>query len=397
MSLEPYSEIILELAKQGLSSSEISARISVESGGGRGFSARNVRKYCADNCVNLRGLPEEHLELEVAKAIAETGPTFGRRMMKGYLAVKGVHAAETRIESVLRTIHRPYNEARHQGARNLNPLPYQADYMGQKIHLDQNEKLQMFGVTHVVAIDGYSKKIVGHSTMAIKNNLTIYEDVLRPAILANGMWDQVRVDHGKEFYLTLFIQELLSPHRYTQERRPYLQTPSTRNHTVERIWPEINSRVNYPLKKALLQLVDQELLDMDDSLDKYCVSCLTGQLYQIGVTRVVESWNAHRIPGKGTPNDLAGSGCPKKIPQELLPHSAEAAELYRQQLESTLTPQSTFGVDPFLTEEDKLMAENQFAEQYSDISELLSRAVNNDFTPYKEALLFLITTTRRNV
>lgn len=71
MSLEPYSEIILELAKQGLSSSEISARISVESGGGRGFSARNVRKYCADNCVNLRGLPEEHLELEVAKAIAE--------------------------------------------------------------------------------------------------------------------------------------------------------------------------------------------------------------------------------------------------------------------------------------------------------------------------------------
>ncbi|TKS70002.1 hypothetical protein D9C73_004069 [Collichthys lucidus] len=342
MSLEPYSEIILELAKQGLSSSEISARISVESGGGRGFSDRNVRKYCADNCVNLRALPEEHLELEVAKAIAETGPTFGRRMMKGYLAVKGVHAAETRIGSVLRTIHRPYNEARRQ---------------------------------------------VGYTNSRC----------LRPTILANGMWDQVRVDHGKEFYLTLFIQKLLSPHRYTQERRPYLQTPSTRNHTVERIWPEINSRVNYPPKKALLQLVDQELLDMDDSLVKYCVSCLTGQLCQIGVTRVVESWNAHRIPGKGTPNDLAGSGCPKKIPQELLPHSAEAAELYRQQLGSTLTPQSTFGIDPFLTEEDKLMAENQFAEQYSDISELLSRAVNNDFTPYKEALLFLITTTRRNV
>ena len=101
--------------------------------------------------------------------------------------------------------------------------------------------------------------------------------------------------------------------------------------------------------------------------------------------------------GKGTPNDLAGSGCPKKIPQELLPHSAEAAELYRQQLGSSLTPQSTFGVDQFLTEEDKLMAENQFAEQYSDISELMSRAINNDFTPYKEALLFLITTTRRNM
>ncbi|KAL2095613.1 hypothetical protein ACEWY4_007761 [Coilia grayii] len=228
MSLEPYSEIVLKWAKQGLSSSEISARISVESGGGRGFSARNVRKFCAENGVKLRGLPEEQLELEVAKAIAKTGPTFGRRMMKGYLAVKGVHAAETRIGSVLRTIHRPYNEARRQGFRNLNPIPYQADYMGQKVHMDHNEKLAMFGVTHVVAIDGFSKKIVGSSTMAIKNNLAIYEDVFRPAILANGMWDQVRVDHGKEFYLTLFIQKLLSSHHYNQERRPYLQTPSTR-------------------------------------------------------------------------------------------------------------------------------------------------------------------------
>ena len=51
--------------------------------------------------------------------------------------------------------------------------------MGQKVHMDQNEKLAMFGVTHVVASDGYSKKIVGHSTMAIKNNLVIYEDVFR--------------------------------------------------------------------------------------------------------------------------------------------------------------------------------------------------------------------------
>ncbi|KAK2868874.1 hypothetical protein Q7C36_000745 [Tachysurus vachellii] len=324
------------------------------------------------------GLPDAHLELEVAKAITETGPTYGRRMIKGYLAMKGVHAAETRIGTVLRTMNQSYHEARRQGARNLNPIPYQAGYMGHKIHMDQNEKLAMFGVTHVLAIDGFSKKVVAHSTMPIKNNLAIYEDVFRPAVLEYGIWDQVQVDHGKEFYLTLFIQELLTSHCHNQERRPYLQTASTRS---------------CQLKTALLQLVDQEEIDLNISLVRYCVSNLTGQLCQIGLTRLVESWNAHRIPGKDVPNGLAGCGCPKKIPQELLPHSVDAADLYSQQLGSSLATHSTFGVDPFSTEQDKLTVENQFAEQYSDISDLFSRAVNNDLAPYKQALLCLITTT----
>lgn len=94
---------------------------------------------------------------------------------------------------------------------------------------------------------------------------------------------------------------------------------------------------------------------------------------------------------------MAGSGCPKKIPQELLPHSVEAADLYSQQLGSSFTTHSTFGIDPFSTEQDKLTVENQFAEKYSDISVLFSRAVNEDFAPYKEAVLYLITATQRNV
>ncbi|TRY60172.1 hypothetical protein DNTS_009054 [Danionella cerebrum] len=201
--------------------------------------------------------------------------------------------------------------------------------MGHKIHLDQNEKLVMFGVTHVFAIDGFSNKLL--------------------------------------------------------------------NHIVERIWPEVNNRVNFPLKTALLQLVDQEEIDMSDSLVKYCVSNLTCQLCQIGLTRMVKSWNAHRIPGKGIPNNLSGRGCPKKIPWELLPHSVEAAELYRQQLGSSLTTHSTFGVDPFSTEHDKITVENQFAEQYSDMSDVFCSAVNNDFSPYKQVLLCLINITQRNV
>ena len=61
----------------------------------------------------------------------------------------------------------------------MNPIPYYAQYFGHKFHVDQNEKLAMFGVTHVIAIDGYSSKIVGWSTMPVKNNLVIYDEVYR--------------------------------------------------------------------------------------------------------------------------------------------------------------------------------------------------------------------------
>lgn len=50
------------------------------------------------------------------------------------------------------------------------------------MHMDQNEKLVMFGVTHVIAVDGYSKKIVANATMPVKNNLAIYEEVYRSVL-----------------------------------------------------------------------------------------------------------------------------------------------------------------------------------------------------------------------
>ena len=42
-----------------------------------------------------------------------------------------------------------------------------------------------------------------------------------------GLWEQIRVDCGTEFILTLFVQEKLRQQYGSTEIAPFVQTPST--------------------------------------------------------------------------------------------------------------------------------------------------------------------------
>ena len=143
-------------------------------------------------------------------------------MMKGYLASKGVHVSDWRLRSALaRASPSNHQQRQHGRVQCTNPHVYYAYYFGHKIHVDQNEKCAMYGLTYVIVRDGYSGKI------------------------EYGLWDQVRVDHGREFYLMLFIQEKLREQRGNPDVTPYQQTSSQKNHVIERIWVELNQRGNY--------------------------------------------------------------------------------------------------------------------------------------------------------
>lgn len=120
----------------------------------------------------------------------------------------------------------------------------------------------------------------------------------RPLLVQFGLFDQVRVDHGTEFCLCIFVQELLKNRRHDNSRAPWRQTTSTKNYRAERLWPEENSRVNYPLKKALCIIKEQEIFDMEDPVVSFAVSWLTINVSKVGSENFVNSWNHHRIPGE---------------------------------------------------------------------------------------------------
>ena len=100
--------------------------------------------------------------------------------MTGLLLSKGIKVSEKRIGRALGNVQPAYHLAKCSAtARLMNPIPYKADYFGHKLHIDQNEKLVMYGVTHIAAVDGFSGKIVGFISMPIKNNLEIYTHLYR--------------------------------------------------------------------------------------------------------------------------------------------------------------------------------------------------------------------------
>ena len=105
-------------------------------------------------------------------------------MLKGYIKSKNNKTiSQRRISAVRKHVARLHQQARNSNtARIMNPIPYRAYCFGHKLHLDQNEKLVLYGVTHVIAVDGHSRFAVAAKCMAIKNNKVIYSEVYRSVL-----------------------------------------------------------------------------------------------------------------------------------------------------------------------------------------------------------------------
>ena len=203
----------------------------------------------------------------------------------------------------------------------------------------------MFEVTHVMARDGYSGMIVAISTMPVKNNLIIYYEIYINFTMTYGLWDQVRVDGGREFNLVCHIQEYLRDQRRNPAIDPFNNTNSTDNNIIERIWVEVNNRVNYPIKNALGQFATDGLIDMTQDHVKFAVSWVSCRVAKVGLQLFAEAWNHHSIPLKGRPIDLMAQNN-KAMPVDQLMSKDRAAEHYRRVTTRKLTSMSIFGVYP---------------------------------------------------
>ena len=251
----------------------------------------------------------------------------------------------------------------------------------------------MFGVIHIIAVDGYSRQIVRMVTLPRKNPIMIYRYVLKPVLEFYGLWDQIRVDHGTEFVLTNFVQRHLSSQRLRQTRPAVLQTSSRQNHRAERMWSEVNQRINYPVKRLLIQLEEDGIINMHDECTKFFVSWVTIAVVTPATKAFVSSWNLHRIQGRGggIPLVLAST---RNFTSSLshIPTVQEAVNMYLGE-GGNLTPESGIGHDPLQDYSQlQVLRERDFFERYN-MELVFQNILHSNGNLFSDCLQFFISIT----
>lgn len=293
---DSFEQEIRRRVSQGQTHEEISQFLrSVMPSCHRSLSPRNVRRFCTQRGIHYRsGLTDFQLDNVVSSTVYRIGHSYGRRAMQGLLRSRGIFVSQRRLGLSLRRIFPMAHAQRTANViQHLNPIPYRANFFGEMLHLDQIEKLNMFRVVHVLAVDGYSRKIVGFITIPKKNHIAICRYLFRPILHVYGIWQQVRMDHGTEFALVTTVQQHIAHLRSSSDRYPVLRSLSRHNHRAERLWPEVNAKVNYPIKRVLVRMEEARQIDMEDNITKFCVSWVTINVANVPVQEFIQSWNAH--------------------------------------------------------------------------------------------------------
>ena len=60
----------------------------------------------------------------------------------------------------------------------------------------------------------------------------------------------------------------------------------------------MNHRVNYPLKRILIGMEDEGLINTNHLTTKFCVSFVMVNVDGFGLKLFVEAWNSYHIAGK---------------------------------------------------------------------------------------------------
>ena len=161
---------------------------------------------------------------------------------------------------------------------------------------------------------------------------------------------------------------------------------------------EVNQRINYPVKRVLVAVEENGVIDLSDDVVKFCVSWTTINVITPALIRFVGSWNNHRIPGVsgGIPNILASS-MRNIVPfrQCHVPTTDQAINLFITD-GGRLTSESVFGQDPLdgfpLLQQLRV---RDFQSSYPSMDDIFQNILHSDGALFVQSIQSFIDLTER--
>ena len=216
--------------------------------------------------------------------------------------------------------------------------------------------------------------------------------MFRPAVLKYGVWEQVRMDHGKQFALVIFIQQVLSCYRLEERKQPFKKTRSTENNVAKRMWPEVNQRINYPVKREMNEIIETDntgIFDIENQTFKFCVSWMMLHITKNAMDHFVKSWNCHRAPGpRGCIlfEKMIRTKRMLEIPEHLVPNTPEAVSMFEAR-GGQLTHSANFEIDPLIQHGDLYESKlTLFQRNAPPPSELFLDVIHSNLESLRESL-----------
>ena len=100
----------------------------------------------------------------------------------------------------------------------------------------------------------------------------------------------IRTDHGTEFALISTVQQCTAHLRSSADHYSVLRSMSRHNHRAERLWPEVNARINHPLKRHLVRMEENQ--DRHGGQHhKFSVSWVTISTLEVPLRNFVRAWS----------------------------------------------------------------------------------------------------------
>ena len=115
---------------------------------------------------------------------------------------KGINISEQKLKKIMPSISPLSHSSRQSNSHERsNPAIYSARYFGHKLHMDQNKKSIHYGVTYVM-VRGMGIRVKWLELQSChERTMKLYmQTCIRAAKAEFGLWNQLRVDHGKEFF-----------------------------------------------------------------------------------------------------------------------------------------------------------------------------------------------------